>query len=70
MKDLTPEEYRAVAALVCWDIDLLWDVVERNPEMAVEAMCKLKERKDRIVGDRAYREMRYGATGRVLGEGG
>lgn len=55
-------EHQMVAALVCMDIDVFSEVVEREPEMALEVIRKLKERKDNIVDDKEHREMRYRAT--------
>ncbi len=62
-------EYQMVAALVCMDIDIICRTAERKPEMALEAIRKLKERKDKIVNDEEHRKMRYGATCSVFNIG-
>lgn len=55
-------EYQMVAALVCMDIDMMADTAKRNPDMALGLLKKLKERKDRVVGDIEHRESRYSST--------
>jgi len=58
-------EYQQVAALLSMDIKVLAKTVENNPEMAQQTIVELENRRQKIINDKEYREMRYNAMGVV-----
>jgi len=56
------DEYQKVASLVCMDIDTVLQAAERKPDMALDLLRMLKDKKDAVVNDKQCRDMRYGAT--------
>ena len=55
-------EYQQVAALICMDIDVAVMAAINNPIMAIEFLEDLKTRKDKLINDAEYRNMRYSAS--------
>ena len=60
-------EYQQVAALLAMDIEVFSKTVEHNPEMAKDAIEELAKRRERILTDKEYRDMRYGAASTLAG---
>jgi len=59
-------EYQKVAAIVCWDIDIVLKAAEIHPEKAIDLIKALKKNKDKAITDDDFRDMRYSATGAVI----
>jgi len=55
-------DYQKVAALVCLDIDTVVKAAKAKPELAIDLLVMLKERKDDLVNIKKVRDGRYSAT--------
>lgn len=69
-KALKALEYQQVAALVCQDLDILEEVLARDPNMTADAIRKqvalVVSAKNEAVADKVKRERRYNAMVRLL----
>ena len=57
------EEYRMVAGVVCFDVDILHDIVHDNPDMSKEDIIRqidnVFKKKEELINDPKVREMRH-----------
>ena len=62
-------EYKQVAALLCLDIDMLYEIMESRASCGEIAwhIRDLKDKKDKMLSDKREREMRYSAAEAVFG---
>ncbi len=61
------EQCEQVAALLALDIEVAWKAAKSRPEAAMDLLDNLRDRKDRVIHDKAWREMRHKAGCAVFG---
>ena len=60
------DEYQQVAALLAMDVQTTYMAAKNHPEMALDLLEMLDMKREQLINDPKYREMRYNATRTVF----